>query len=58
MRGRIMSMYTTLFVGMSLFGSLLAGGLAQWLGAPMAVTILGLGCLAGALGPGRAISKA
>ena len=57
MRGRIMSLYTTLFVGMSPFGSLLAGSLSQWLGAPMAVTILGLGCLAGALGPGRAISK-
>jgi len=58
MRGRIMSLYTTLFMGVSPFGALLAGSLAQWLGAPLAVTILGLGCLAGALGPGRAVSRA
>lgn len=57
MRGRIMSLYTSLFMGMNTFGALLAGSMAHWVGAPMAVTILGLGCLAGALGPGRSISR-
>ena len=33
-RGRVMSYYTVAFVGMTPFGSLLAGGLAHWLGAP------------------------
>jgi MFS family permease len=57
MRGRIMSLYTMLYMGVAPFGSLLAGSMAHWLGAPLAVTILGLGCLAAALGPGRAISR-
>ena len=57
MRGRIMSLYTSLFMGMNTFGALLAGSLAHWVGPPLAVTILGVACLAGALGPGRAISK-
>ena len=32
-RGRVMSYYTMAFVGMAPFGSLLAGGLAHWVGA-------------------------
>jgi MFS family permease len=58
MRGRVMSLYTMLYMGVGPFGALLAGSLAQWLGAPLAVTILGTGCLIAALGPGRSISKA
>ncbi|MFP5239147.1 MAG: MFS transporter [Acidobacteriota bacterium] len=58
MRGRVMSLYTMLYMGMAPFGALLAGGLAQWLGAPMTVGILGVCCLAGALGPGRAVGRA
>ncbi|MBI4805651.1 MAG: MFS transporter [Desulfovibrio sp.] len=58
MRGRVMSLYTMLYMGVAPFGALLAGSLAQWLGAPLAVTILGAGCLIGALGPGRSIHKA
>nr|WP_279343270.1 MFS transporter [Fundidesulfovibrio terrae] len=57
MRGRVMSLYTMLYMGVAPFGSLLAGSMAHWLGAPLAVTILGLCCLAGALGPGRSISR-
>jgi MFS family permease len=48
MRGRVMSYYTMAFVGMTPFGSLLAGGLAHRLGAPRAVIITGAFCLAGA----------
>lgn len=55
MRGRVMSLYTMLYMGMAPFGSLIAGLLAQWLGAPLAVTILGLCCLVGAVWAGRAL---
>ncbi len=55
MRGRVMSLYTMLYMGMAPFGSLAAGLLAQWLGAPLAVTILGLCCLVGAVWAGRAL---
>jgi MFS family permease len=47
-RGRVMSYYTVAFVGMAPFGSLLAGGLAHWLGAPHAVILTGSFCLGGA----------
>ncbi len=48
-RGRVMSYYTMAFVGMAPFGSLLAGGLAHWLGAPRTVIITGAACIAGAI---------
>jgi MFS family permease len=48
-RGRVMSYYTVAFVGMTPFGSLLAGGLAHRLGAPRAVMISGAFCLVGAV---------
>jgi MFS family permease len=48
-RGRVMSYYTMAFVGMTPFGSLLAGSLAHRLGAPNAVIITGAFCLAGAV---------
>ncbi len=47
-RGRVMSYYTMAFVGMTPFGSLLAGTLAHRFGAPHAVIITGTFCLAGA----------
>jgi MFS family permease len=47
-RGRVMSYYTMAFVGMTPFGSLLAGTLAHTFGAPHAVRITGTFCLAGA----------
>jgi MFS family permease len=47
-RGRVMSYYTMAFVGMTPFGSLLAGSLAHRLGAPNAVIITGAFCLVGA----------
>jgi MFS family permease len=41
MRGRVMSYYTIAFVGMSPFGSLLAGYLAHLIGAPGTVMLTG-----------------
>lgn len=48
MRGRVMSYYTAAFVGMAPFGSLLAGGLAHWIGAPRTVMLTGSCCIVGA----------
>jgi MFS family permease len=47
-RGRVMSFYTVAFVGMAPFGSLLAGGLAHLVGAPITVMFSGACCLLGA----------
>jgi MFS family permease len=47
-RGRVMSFYSMAFLGMAPFGSLLAGGLAQRIGAPRTVVINGIICIAGA----------
>jgi MFS family permease len=47
MRGRVMSFYTMAFVGTMPFGSLLAGALAQRLGAPAVLLLGGVACLAG-----------
>ncbi len=49
MRARVMSYYTMAFVGMAPFGSLLAGGLAHYLGAPHTVMITGAVCIAGSV---------
>ncbi|HVT98745.1 MAG TPA: MFS transporter [Acidobacteriaceae bacterium] len=46
-RGRVMSYYTAAFMGMAPFGSLLAGSLAHWIGAPRTVMVTGSFCIAG-----------
>ncbi len=48
-RGRVMSFYTMAFVGMAPFGSLLAGSLANLIGAPKTVMLTGTCCVAGAI---------
>jgi MFS family permease len=48
-RGRVMSLYTMAIMGMTPFGSLLAGGLASRIGAPRTLLFGGLGCIAAAL---------
>ena len=48
-RARVMSYYTMAFFGAAPFGSLLAGALAQFIGAPHTVILTGLSCLLGAL---------
>jgi MFS family permease len=47
MRGRTMSYYTIAFVGMAPFGSLLAGTMAHWIGAPVTVILNGAVVLLG-----------
>ena len=47
-RGRVMSFYTVAFVGMAPFGSLLAGTLADAIGAPRTVMVSGACCVLGA----------
>lgn len=41
LRGRVMSVYVFMFLGMTPVGSLQAGALARWLGAPAALTLGG-----------------
>jgi MFS family permease len=48
-RGRVMSYYTMAFIGMAPFGSLLAGSLANRIGAPITVLISGTFCIMGAV---------
>jgi MFS family permease len=48
-RARVMSYYTMAFFGASPFGSLLAGALADRIGAPHTVIFTGAFCLAGSL---------
>jgi MFS family permease len=48
-RGRVMSYYTMAFIGMTPFGSLLAGSLADRIGAPVTVLISGMLCTASAV---------
>lgn len=47
-RGRVMSLYAMAFMGMVPFGSLLAGSLANRVGAPQTLLMGGVGCLVGA----------
>lgn len=47
-RGRLMSFYSMSFMGTVPLGSLLAGSLVHWIGAPLTVISGGLCCIAGA----------
>src|SRR5204862_534199 len=49
LRGRVMAVYSMMFLGMAPFGALLAGLLAHRLGAPLTVAMGGLVCIGGAL---------
>jgi MFS family permease len=49
LRGRVMSVYSMMFMGMAPIGALLGGTLAHHLGAPIAVALGGGGCLAAGL---------
>ncbi len=49
MRARVMSYYAMAFFGAAPFGSLLAGLLAHWFGAPFTLVAVGACCLAAAL---------
>jgi len=47
LRGRVMSVYSMMFMGMAPFGALLAGAIAKGLGAPLTVALGGATCIAG-----------
>ena len=49
-RGRVMSFYSMAFMGMVPLGSLLAGILAHFIGAPLMVILGGTCCIAGSIG--------
>ena len=48
LRGRVMAVYSMMFMGMAPFGALLGGALADRLGAPLTVSIGAVACLGGA----------
>lgn len=48
LRGRVMAVYSMMFMGMAPFGALLAGVLAEHIGAPWTVRVGGTICLIGA----------
>jgi MFS family permease len=48
LRGRVMAIYSMMFMGMAPFGALLAGTLADRVGAPATVSLGGMLCIAGA----------
>ena len=47
LRGRVMAVYATMFMGVQPIGALLAGGIAKRLGAPTTLAIFGACCLIG-----------
>jgi MFS family permease len=47
LRGRVMAVYSQMFMGMAPFGALLAGSLAERLGAPLTIASGGIVCLVG-----------
>jgi MFS family permease len=49
LRGRVMAVYATMFMGVQPIGALLAGGIAKKIGAPATLAIFGTLCLAGSL---------
>jgi MFS family permease len=49
LRGRVMAVYSMMFLGMAPFGALLAGVLAKGLGAPGTVAFGGVICITGAV---------
>ena len=47
LRGRVMAVYATMFLGIQPIGALLAGGVAKHIGAPHTLLIFGVICLLG-----------
>jgi MFS family permease len=57
LRGRVMAVYTMMFMGMAPFGALFAGVMAKIVGAPLTIAVGGLGCIAGAAVFGTQLSS-
>lgn len=57
LRGRVMSVYSMMFMGMAPFGALIGGALADRLGAPLTVAMGGVACVGGAVWFGLNLPK-
>src|SRR5437879_8530151 len=57
LRGRVMAMYSMMFMGMARFGALIGGALADRLGAPITVSIGAVACIGGAIWFGMYLPK-
>jgi len=57
LRGRLMSIYSMMFMGMAPVGALLAGWIAARISAPWTVAIGGVGAIAGSIAFGRNLPK-
>ncbi|HEY6303018.1 MAG TPA: MFS transporter [Terriglobales bacterium] len=57
LRGRVMSVYSMMFMGMAPFGAFFGGALAHRIGAPITVAMGGVACLVGAICFGRALPE-
>ncbi len=57
LRGRVMALYSMMFMGMAPFGALLGGALADRVGAPVTVAIGGVACVIGAIWFGRGLPE-
>jgi predicted MFS family arabinose efflux permease len=55
LRGRVMSLYSMMFMGMAPFGAFFGGALAHRIGAPITVASGGIACVLGAIWFGRAL---
>jgi MFS family permease len=53
LRGRVMALYSMMFMGMAPFGALLGGALADRMGAPIAVAVGGVASIVGAIWFGK-----
>jgi MFS family permease len=57
LRGRVMSLYSMMFMGMAPFGAFFGGALAHRIGAPITVAVGGIACVLGAIWFGRALPE-
>ncbi len=55
LRGRVMSLYSMMFMGMAPFGAFFGGAMAHRIGAPFTVAIGGVACVLGAIWFGRSL---
>ena len=53
LRGRVMSLYSMMFMGMAPIGALCGGALAHRMGAPITIAVGGVACISGAIWFGR-----
>jgi MFS family permease len=57
LRGRVMSLYSMMFMGMAPFGAFFGGALAHRVGAPITVAVGAIACIIGAILFGRALPE-